>query len=807
MHDFCNRAVFGGKRMGFFSADLESMVELYQRETAELMEMFDTRQAGAVQENHFSKEDINAVFRAVHTIKSSAAVMGLADISTCTHRMEDLFLIFRDQPERMQGYENRIFDLMYLFSDYIENENSRVSQEDFRPGSAGTVIAAINKEIAFFSSGPQAGEERKSAGRTGNPDEGRNSGEAGKAGEETDDAGVRKPANHAEEKNPAGEKTAEENAEGENLAEKKAAAENSAGKSPAAENAAAENFAGKSSAEESPAGKNPKKSSAEGDIAEESPVKTTPAGEDLTAGAKAAGSAAEVEELTWRVFLHANCQMENVRAFMLVRQIRGLCKKVATVPPNLEAPEAAAQIAEKGFLLKIVTDRPDEAEKKVISSPYVKKIEKIGRPAGETQAAGIKSDGEETRNEPGEAASPNGQNKFSMISWEHVTHLQDVTGELITANAILGASLKKLVKGGAIENEVQTMNRLFLDLEKLVASISMMPVASILPQYQRLVRDIAMRENKQIRMKIVGGELEADRNLLDTLTNPLIHLLRNAADHGIESPEERTAAGKDPCGTVTLKFENLTDHLRVTVEDDGAGMNRKLILQKALERGLLTKSPEQYSDEEILGLVFSPGLTTNDRANQFSGRGVGMDVAQSMVNNLGGSVMLKSTQGKGSSVIMEVPVSVTSAECIRFLVGSCICMIPIRSILRICSQKELDKDIQEIDGRLWLRTDEMIPVLDMFRLYEETENDVRRIILIRSAGNSAALMTGPVVGQQITVEKVLPSIFGRNYRERTGIIGVTITETGKIGLMLNADRLIRICGKEKKQNGDTQGEK
>lgn len=680
--------------MGFFSEDLESMVELYQRETAELMEEFDSRLTGAVQENHFSEQDISAIFRAAHTIKSSAAMMGLADISTCTHRMEDLFLLFRDKPERTHGNENRIFDLMYLFSDYLEKENARVSQEDFRPESAAPVIDAIRKEIDFFSAGADESESQMPASGPGMS---------------VPEAGTEVPGG----------------------------------------------------------------------------TETVLSAADAASGNP--GPASVSKEIIWNVKLKPNCQMENVRAFMLVRQIREFCGKVETVPANLEAPGAGEQIARDGLRLVLRTARADEAMKKLMSSPYVAAVEKPADAPGRDET------------------QPNRQNKFSMVSWSDVMHLQNITGELITANTILGASLKSLEKDTAVSNEIQSMNRLFRELEKLVAAVSMTPVSSVVPQYYRLVRDVALKEGKQIRLKVVGEELEADRNLLDTLSKPLVHLLRNAADHGIELPAERTAAGKDPCGIITLKFENLTDHLRVSVADDGAGMDTKRILKKAEEQGILTKSEDQYTEEEILNMAFLPGLTTNEQANQYSGRGVGMDVAQSVAGALGGSVTVSSSSGKGSEVMMEVPVSMTSAECIRFQVGSHVCLIPIRCVVRVFSLEEAEGLLQMADGHRWFRTGEkIVPVLDMFSLFREEEEESRRLIVIRDARTSIALLTGKVTGQQTAVEKPLPSMLGRIYRSRTGIIGCTVTETGKLGFMLNADWLIRMCEKGVAEDGNEQ---
>lgn len=677
--------------MGFFSADLEPMIELYQRETAGLMEEFDAQLAGAVQKNRFAEQDIRAIFRVVHTIKSSAAMMGLPNISECTHRMEDLFLLFRDKPERAQGNENRIFDLMYRFSDYVEKENQRVSEKDFRPGDGTDLLKEIEKEIAYFGA----------------------------------DAG------------------------------------------------------GKANA-------------VQGRAEAEPPVQPQPKQAPLPPVSAQSG-----EIRPWRVWLRPDCQMENVRAFMLVRQIQSLCESITTEPANLEAQDAAAQVRQNGLLLHLRTAHAEEAAKKLSASPYVLRVE-----TAEQHAAGEAQADKQTAREPDAPAGR--QNKYSMISWQHVERLQNITGELMTANTILSASFHRLNGSAELENEFLAMKRLFRELEKLVAEVSMTPVSAAAPPYYRLVRDVAAREGKQIRLTVSGEDLEIDRSLLEALANPLIHLLRNAADHGIEPPEVRAAAGKNPCGSITLQFENKTDFIRVTVADDGAGMNTQLLLKKAAERGVLTKSEDQYTTEEILNLAFLPGLTTNEAANQYSGRGVGMDVAQSVVSNLGGSVTVRSEPGKGSAVTMEVPVSVSSAECIQFEVGAYTCLLPIRSVVRIYSFAEVSSRLQTLEGRLWLQTDELMPVVDLFGLYGAQDGITKRLIVIRDARGSAALLAGPVTGQQTAVEKPLPPLLGRAYRTETGIIGCATTGTGKLGMMLNADWLIQMGGKEATRNGNEQ---
>ncbi|MDD3164323.1 MAG: ATP-binding protein [Oscillospiraceae bacterium] len=666
--------------MGFFSADMESMVEIYQRETMELLESFDNCLLQAVRRSRLTEEDINAIFRIVHTIKSASAMMGMAELSGCTHRMEDLFLLFRDVPARTQGNEGRIFDLLYAYGDYVKRESARVTQPSFQPSAADALLAQIVQELSFF---------RETA-----------------APPASDHAPVAVPA---------------------------------------AANAAALSAA-------------------------RLPNDEQPDGAGVGA--------------IWRVTFTADCQMENVRAFMLLKQIRPLCQSISTIPSALEQEVAAAQIRQHGLLLTLVCDHTDEVARRLTASPYVLRLENLDCAAPEPDAPKPDAPAEAAENAPDKAA------KFGMISWDQIVHLQSITGDLVTTGALLYEALHAGQDAHEIENILQTNQRRLRILRDLVKSLSMMPVADIMPQFYRTVRDICRQENKQVDFRVSGEDLQVDRNLLDLMTTPLLHLLRNAVDHGAEPPEARAALGKPPVATVTLHAEAAGGTLRFRVTDDGAGMDPDAILRRADEKGLLTKPAELYNRKERLNLIFLPGFSTNVIVNQYSGRGVGMDVVLQVVEQLGGDVSVESAPGKGTAVTMDVPVSMTSTECIRFTVGPHICLLPIRCVERVYSAAQAR--LQTAQGQLWLQSDTLLPVIDLPKLFGLSAEPSPRFVQIRGLSRSAVLLTGPVTGGQIAEEKPLPSLLGHDYRTQYGISGCSVVGADTLALVLNAECLLKV---------------
>lgn len=647
------------------SADNDALTEIYQRETMELMGEYDRLLMEASGGKRLDSDAINGLFRIVHTIKSTSAMIGLNTVSACTHRMEDYLLLFRNQPEKAAGNPGRMIDLLYGYADYINGETSRLTEAGYSAQKPDALLAQINAELNFF-------------------------------------------AQEAQPEAPAREPSTSEHA--------------------------------------------------------------------------------EKDAVTLCVRFRENCAMENVRAFQLMKQIKPLCVSLSSLPDDLEAKSAAARIRSDGLLLTLVTEFPDKLAKKLRASPYVESFDDMDsgadepKPETEPTAPGQKTEQLAVK-----------MSKFGMVAWDKILMMQNVTGELITAYTLLRGALEQSPVFKDVEGYLVTNRKLLSDLETLVTEASMMPISSVASQYHRLIRDISRNESKQVEFHLSGEELELDRNLLDAISNPLIHLIRNAVDHGIEAPERRLALGKPPVGNVTLKVESLGGTVRFTVSDDGGGIDTGKVLAKAKERGLLTKPEEAYTETEIRSFIFAPGFTTNRTVNAYSGRGVGMDVVQKTVESLGGVVRVNSAPDQGSSFILEVPVSMSSVECICFAVGRYDCLLPIRTIDTVLSYGEAEGAIQSIDGRQRLQWNErLIPVINLYQVFSQPESAVKQLMVIRGMERSVALLTGEVKGEQTAVEKSLPPMLGAEYRSRYGVSGCSVISSGKLGLVLSAELFIKM---------------
>ncbi|MDD3169981.1 MAG: ATP-binding protein, partial [Eubacteriales bacterium] len=274
------------------------------------------------------------------------------------------------------------------------------------------------------------------------------------------------------------------------------------------------------------------------------------------------------------------------------------------------------------------------------------------------------------------------------------------------------------------------------------------------------------------------------------------HLLRNAIDHGIEVPEERKKAGKEPKGTVTLKIKQEDGNLVFAVADDGSGLNPTAIMEKARAQKLLIKKEEEYTREEILDFILMPGFSTTVQANEFSGRGVGMDVVHNAVDDLGGVLEVQSEEGKGSEFVIRVPVSMTSVDSIRCMVGEINCLIPTRSIDHIYAMEEAKSQITTVDGRELFQGSNMHPVLRRREVFDLPGEDRQEYMLVlHGIRRAICIVVGEIVGQQTAVEKSLPELLGNEYRRNTGISGCAIIGDGCLGMVLNVEKLVQFYQK------------
>lgn len=364
--------------------------------------------------------------------------------------------------------------------------------------------------------------------------------------------------------------------------------------------------------------------------------------------------------------------------------------------------------------------------------------------------------------------------------------LTDISDQLEEDPSKIEAQIERLRTGlGELERNTR-------ELQESVMSIRMVPIAQVFNRFPRLVHDISGQLGKQIELTLKGEYTEVDKTVMEHLGDPLVHLVRNAVDHGIEMPDERAAAGKPETGQVTLEAFHRGGNVVIEIRDDGKGMDADRILAKARDAGLV--GPNQHLDRhEILQLVFEPGLSTADQVSDLSGRGVGMDVVKKNIRGLGGNVELESEPGKGSRLTIRLPLTLSIMDGQLLKIGDETFVIPLIAIVE--SLQTLPESVKQAFGKLPLYRlrDEYIPIVDLAALFGRTEPSPlpeRALLVVAEADDQrVALRVDDLLGQQQVVIKTLET----NFRKVPGTAGATILGDGQVALILDIAGIARMA--------------
>jgi two-component system, chemotaxis family, sensor kinase CheA len=330
----------------------------------------------------------------------------------------------------------------------------------------------------------------------------------------------------------------------------------------------------------------------------------------------------------------------------------------------------------------------------------------------------------------------------------------------------------------------ESLGRLTADMRDIAMSVRMVPVADTFVSFNRLVHDLAKNLGKKIRLETLGGETELDKNVIEELRDPLMHLIRNAADHGIEMPDVRRKAGKDETGMILLNAEYAGAHVRVSVYEDGAGLDREKILSRAIERGMTVAS--DADDKTIYALIFEPGFSTAEKTTDVSGRGVGMDVVKKNIEKLRGSIDVKTEKGSGTTIALTIPLTLAIID--GFMVEVCGQLYIFNlSLVRECLEYDGSSEITDNQGIVRIR-DDLVPFIDMRGLFELTEKKCSRqqIVVTEFDGSTIGFLVDRVVGHCQTVIKPL----GKQVADAEMFSGATILGDGSIALVLDVNRII-----------------
>jgi two-component system chemotaxis sensor kinase CheA len=379
------------------------------------------------------------------------------------------------------------------------------------------------------------------------------------------------------------------------------------------------------------------------------------------------------------------------------------------------------------------------------------------------------------------------------VSVEKVDELMNTVGELVITQAMLSQLGSKL-EGPTAEKlraGLAQLERNMRELQESVMRVRMLPINVVFSRFPRMVRDLAQRLGKQIELKLTGEQTELDKTVLEKIGDPLVHLVRNSIDHGIESPEKRTAAGKSAAGTVYLDACHRGGNIAVEVSDDGGGLDKSRILAKAKDRGLVGAN-DVLTDEQIYELIFLPGFSTAEKTTDVSGRGVGMDVVRRNIKELGGKIELRSELGKGSKTIITLPLTLAIVDGQSVSVGGETYIVPLISIVESLRLKA--QDVSRLSGRgeVFAFRGLYLPIVRLYELFGVEPRtkalDEGLIVVAEGEGHQRiGLFVDDLLGQQQVVIKSLQA----NYGHVEGVSGATILGDGSVALILDIPGLIR----------------
>lgn len=497
-----------------------------------------------------------------------------------------------------------------------------------------------------------------------------------------------------------------------------------------------------------------------------------------------------------KVFLDESCVLKAARSSMVLMSLDKIGKVVKTKPAEKELEEEKFDFS---FVVVAATSEGvASVQQKIENISEVSKVE-VNSLFSKEETADLDI-GETTNEKISDSTNKNSvQQKKNesvktgqsiRVNIERLDNLMNLVGELII-NKIRLNQLATGIKSKDLEEALGTLDRLTNEIQTEVMESRMVPIDQIFSRFPRMLRDLAKSEGKQINLVIEGKEIELDRTVLDEIGDPLVHLLRNAVDHGLESPEERAKAGKSPEGLVRLAASRQRNTVLIEVQDDGKGMDPVKLREVAVRKSLMSKEEAaKLSDEEALNLIFLPGFSTNTVITDISGRGVGMDVAKTKIESLGGNVSIKSVLGEGSIVTLQLPLTIAIIQSLMIKTAGETYAIPLNNVVRDVGIKS--KDIKTIEGQeVILLRGEVLPLLRLEKLLdshvEETTKENLIVVVVEKLGNHFGFVVDELLGQQ---EVIIKSLDSKMLRSVKGFAGATILGDGTVCLILDIGTLV-----------------
>lgn len=504
-----------------------------------------------------------------------------------------------------------------------------------------------------------------------------------------------------------------------------------------------------------------------------------------------------------KLFFEEECEMENIRCFTIIHKLKEVAEISYFYPEDIvENNETCEIIRQQGFKIFFKSNYEIDAIKEFLmetvflskvdikqfnnENKFNKKIKKQDEKSEEVIINNKKN------NEKEKSKATNKQNLIS-VDVNKLDKLMNLVGELVISEAMVTKNPDLLgLQLDSFNKAARQHRKRLSDLQDVVMSIRMVSLAPTLNKMNRLVRDMCKKLNKESEFEIVGQDTEVDKNIIEHIGDPLMHIIRNSMDHGIETPEERIAKGKPPKGKITIEAKNTGGEVWIIIKDDGKGLNKDKILKKAKDHGLVKSNKDELTDKEIYSMIFLPGFSTNESVTEFSGRGVGMDVVAKEIEKIRGTVTVDSIEGEQTTTSIKIPLTLAIIDGMTIKVGNSAFTIPVTSIRQsfIIKNEDIIKDLDNKD--MVLIRGECYPILKLHELYNIKTDKVSIedgiVIMVEDQGKSKCIFADELIGEQQIVIKALPDYI----KKVCGVIGCSLLGNGIISLILDISEIVNL---------------
>lgn len=671
--------------------NFDSVIDMFLYEANTLLEQLDEILLRVEEDKQFSSDNINEIFRIMHTIKGSAAMMQFNGIMTISHKIEDLFFYIREN-----GLNNKfaepLITLVFKCTDFIKNEIIKIQNESPLTEDIAEYENQI-KELLDIVSGKKE---------------------------------YVKEANN------------------------------------------------------------------------KSDIKTTQA-----------NSAPEVEKVNnsekrfcVKVDFDDGCGMENLRAFMIVNHLKDITNNFTYEPEDIETnKDTIKDILQNSFRIyfdnevdlnfgiEVIKDSLNIKNYTVVEKESKTKEEAVNNVQTENKAIATEK---HDNNQMADLNNKAKQGKQSLISVNlyKLDKLANLVGEIvITESMVVSNPEVNKLNLDSFTKATRELRKLTDELQNVVMSLRMVPVSGVFQKMKRIVRDMSKELNKDVELVMVGEDIELDKTIVDGIADPIMHLVRNSMDHGIESAEERIKKGKNPKGTITLTALNTGGEILISVEDDGKGLDPDYILSKAKARNLLQKPESEYTMKEIFSFVMLPGFSTKDTVTEYSGRGVGMDVVKKSIDAVGGNVVLDSKIDRGTTITFKIPLTLAIVKGMQVEVSDTQFIIPINNIQQSLNINKKDIVVNTDGSEGIMLRNKCYPIVRLHEIYgiesgiSELEEGI--LILVEADGKGYGIFADRLLGEQQVVVKPVPVLLNKFDIKSVGISGCSILGDGSINLILD----------------------